>query len=112
MRIGVPKEIKDQEYRVGMTPGIVSLLSHDGAEVVVETGAGAALGFTDANYQAAGAVILPDADAVFAAAQMIVKVKEPQPIEIARLTPNHLLFTYLHLAADRAHAIGLRGHCL
>jgi alanine dehydrogenase len=107
MRIGVPKEIKVEEYRVGMTPGIVSLLAHDGAEVVVETGAGAGLGFTDADYEAAGAKILPDADAVFAAAEMIVKVKEPQAIEIARLKPHHLLFTYLHLAADRAQAEGL-----
>ena len=107
MRIGVPKEIKVEEYRVGMTPGIVSLLVADGAEIVVETQAGDGLGLSDADYEAAGAKILPHADAVFAAADMIVKVKEPQAIEIARLEPRHLLFTYLHLAADRAQAEGL-----
>lgn len=107
MRIGVPKEIKVEEYRVGMTPGIVSLLVADGAEIVVETQAGAGLGLSDADYEAAGAKILPHADAVFAAADMIVKVKEPQAVEIARLEPRHLLFTYLHLAADRAQAEGL-----
>jgi alanine dehydrogenase len=107
MRIGVPKEIKVEEYRVGMTPGIAHMLVLDGAEVVVETQAGAGLGFSDADYEAAGAEVLPSADAVFANADMIVKVKEPQAVEIARLEARHVLFTYLHLAADKAQAEGL-----
>ena len=107
MRIGVPKEIKNHEYRVGLTPPSVSELVGAGHEVFVETGAGTGIDFDDADYVEAGATILPDADAVFAAAAMIVKVKEPQPVEIARLRPAHLLFTYLHLAADRPQAEGL-----
>jgi alanine dehydrogenase len=107
MRIGVPKEIKNHEYRVGLTPPSVAELVASGHEVVVETGAGKGIDFEDADYVEAGGTILPDADAVFAAAEMIVKVKEPQPIEIARLRPHHLLFTYLHLAADLAQAEGL-----
>ena len=107
MRIGVPKEIKNHEYRVGLTPPSVAELVDAGHQVVVETGAGKGIDFEDADYIAAGATILPDADAVFAQAEMIVKVKEPQPIEIARLRPDHVLFTYLHLAADKAQAEGL-----
>ena len=107
MRIGVPKEIKNHEYRVGLTPPSVAELVAAGNAVVVETGAGNGIDFEDSDYVEAGATILPDADAVFAQADMIVKVKEPQPIEIARLRPNHLLFTYLHLAADKPQAEGL-----
>ncbi|WP_116089604.1 alanine dehydrogenase [Sphingomonas crusticola] len=107
MRIGVPKEIKNHEYRVGLTPPSVAELVGAGHQVVVETGAGKGIDFEDADYVEAGAAILPDADAVFAQAEMIVKVKEPQPIEIARLRPDHLLFTYLHLAADKPQAEGL-----
>ncbi|WP_420136317.1 alanine dehydrogenase [Sphingomonas sp.] len=107
MRIGVPKEIKNHEYRVGLTPPSVAELVGAGHQVVVETGAGKGIDFEDADYVEAGASILPDADAVFAQAEMIVKVKEPQPIEIARLRPDHLLFTYLHLAADKPQAEGL-----
>jgi alanine dehydrogenase len=107
MRIGVPKEIKNHEYRVGLTPPSVAELVAAGHEVVVETGAGKGIDFEDSDYVEAGAKILPDADAVFAEAQMIVKVKEPQPVEIARLRPDHLLFTYLHLAADKPQAEGL-----
>jgi len=107
MRIGVPKEIKNHEYRVGLTPPSVAELVASGHDVVVETGAGKGIDFEDADYVEAGATILPDADAVFDAAEMIVKVKEPQPIEIARLKPHHLLFTYLHLAADKPQAEGL-----
>jgi alanine dehydrogenase len=107
MRIGVPKEIKNHEYRVGLTPPSVAELVGAGHQVVVETGAGKGIDFEDADYAEAGASILPDADAVFAQAEMIVKVKEPQPIEIARLRPDHLLFTYLHLAADKPQAEGL-----
>jgi len=107
MRIGVPKEIKNHEYRVGLTPPSVAELVAAGHEVVVETQAGKGIDFEDAAYIEAGATILPDADRVFAQAEMIVKVKEPQPVEIARLRPHHLLFTYLHLAADKPQAEGL-----
>jgi alanine dehydrogenase len=107
MRIGVPKEIKNHEYRVGLTPPSVAELVASGHDVVVETGAGKGIDFEDADYVEAGASILPNADAVFDTAEMIVKVKEPQSIEIARLKPHHLLFTYLHLAADKPQAEGL-----
>jgi alanine dehydrogenase len=107
MRVGVPKEIKTLEFRVGLTPGVVHALVGAGHAVWVETGAGAGVGLSDADYQAAGASIAAQADAVFEAAELIVKVKEPQPVEIARLRPHHILFTYLHLAADRQQALGL-----
>jgi alanine dehydrogenase len=107
MRIGVPKEIKTLEFRVSATPGIVHRLVHDGHEVFVEANAGEGVGLSDAAYAEAGANVLPDADAVFEAADLIVKVKEPQAVEIARLKPRHTLFTYLHLAADAAQAKGL-----
>jgi alanine dehydrogenase len=107
MRIGVPTEIKNNEYRVGLTPAAVAELTRAGNEVVVQSGAGAGVDFSDAAYEAAGARILPDAPAVFEAAEMIVKVKEPQAAEIAMLRPHHLLFTYLHLAADKPQAEGL-----
>jgi len=107
MRIGVPKEIKNHEYRVGLTPPSVAELVAAGHEVVVETGAGKGIDFEDSDYVEAGARILPNADQVFEQAEMIVKVKEPQPVEIARLRPHHLLFTYLHLAADKPQAEGL-----
>jgi alanine dehydrogenase len=107
MRIGVPKEIKNHEYRVGLTPPSVAELVAAGHQVVVETGAGKGIDFEDADYVEAGATILPGADQVFEQAEMIVKVKEPQPQEIARLKPHHLLFTYLHLAADKPQAEGL-----
>jgi alanine dehydrogenase len=101
MRIGVPKEIKNHEYRVGLTPPSAAELIAAGHQVVVETGAGKGNDFDDADYVAAGATILPDVAAVFGCAEMIVKVKEPQPGEIAMMRPDHLLFTYLHLAADK-----------
>jgi alanine dehydrogenase len=107
MRVGVPREIKNHEYRVGLTPPSVAELVDAGHDVVVETGAGKGIDFEDSDYVEAGATILPDADAVFDQAEMIVKVKEPQPIEIARLKSHHLLFTYLHLAADKPQAEGL-----
>lgn len=103
-RIGVPKEIKDHEYRVGLTPGSVRELTADGHTVVVQTGAGAEIGFSDTDYQAAGASIAETAEDVFATAEMIVKVKEPQPAECRRLRPGQLLFTYLHLAPDPEQA--------
>jgi alanine dehydrogenase len=107
MRIGIPKEIKTLEFRVAATPGLVHHLVLDGHEVFVETGAGAGVGLDDEAYAAAGAKVLPDADAVFEAADLILKVKEPQAVEIARLKPRHILFTYLHLAADADQAKGL-----
>ena len=107
MHIGVPKEIKTLEFRIGATPGVVHRLRLEGHEVFVEAGAGAGIGLADQAFSDVGATILPDADQVFEAADMIVKVKEPQAVEIARLKPRHLLFTYLHLAADPAQAKGL-----
>lgn len=107
MRVGVPKEIKNHEYRVGLTPASVKELVAAGHELFVETGAGMGIDCPDSAYVKAGATILPDAAAVFDTAEMIVKVKEPQPGEIAMIKPNHLLFTYLHLAADKPQAEGL-----
>ncbi|MCB9948223.1 MAG: alanine dehydrogenase [Rhodospirillaceae bacterium] len=107
MRIGVPKEIKPQEFRVGLVPASVRELAARGHEVVVETGAAAGIGFTDDDYRAAGADIAGVED-VFATADMIVKVKEPQAAECAMLRDGQVLFTYLHLAADPAQAAGLK----
>ena len=107
MKVGVPTEIKTDEYRVALTPsGVRELVEHD-HEVVVQAGAGEGSAIADADYEAQGAAILPDADAVFAAADMIVKVKEPQPVEVERLEPRHTLFTYLHLAPDPELTQGL-----
>jgi len=107
MRVGVPREIKPDEYRVGLPPTAVREYLARGHEVIVEAGAGIGAGYADAAYVKAGAKIVPDADAVFSGAQMIVKVKEPQPVEWARLTKDHILFTYLHLAPDPAQTEGL-----
>ena len=107
MRVGVPKEIKIHEYRVGLTPDAAARLTQEGHQVLVETGAGVGAGFDDAEYTAAGAEIVADADSVFGAAEMIVKVKEPQLEECARLSPGQILFTYLHLAADPDQARAL-----
>jgi len=107
MKIGVPREIKTQEYRVGLTPESVAELVRAGHQVVVETNAGVGSGAPDAHYQKVGAKILPDAASVFAEAELIVKVKEPQPVECAMLKPHHTLFTYLHLAADKPQAEAL-----
>jgi alanine dehydrogenase len=100
MKIGVPKEIKVREYRVGLIPANVRELVAHGHEVVIETNAGVGIGMTDDVYEAAGASILPDAEAVFDQAEMIVKVKEPQAVERKRLRKGQILFTYLHLAPD------------
>jgi alanine dehydrogenase len=107
MKIGVPSEVKVDEYRVAMTPAGVRELTDRGHEVVVQSGAGVGSAFDDDAYVAQGAEILPDAAAVFAAADTIVKVKEPQPQEVAMLEPRHVLFTYLHLAPDAALTQGL-----
>ena len=107
MRIAVPKEIKNHEYRVGLTPASVRELVAHGHEVWVQQGAGAAIGLDDAQYTAAGGRIAADAAECFATGEMIVKVKEPQPAEIAMLRPGQLLYTYLHLAPDRPQTEGL-----
>ncbi len=107
MRVGCPKEIKVHEYRVGLTPESAAELVRAGHEVFLETKAGEGIGAPDSVYEKVGVKILPDADAVFAQAEMIVKVKEPQAVEIARLKPHHVLFTYLHLAPDPEQAAGL-----
>ncbi|WP_042421381.1 alanine dehydrogenase [Comamonas granuli] len=108
MRIGVPKEIKNHEYRVGLTPASVRELTARGHTVRVQAGAGEAAGLGDGQYQAAGAQIVPDAAEVFAACDLLVKVKEPQPSEQALLRAGQILFTYLHLAADPALAAALQ----
>jgi len=102
MLVGVPKEIKDNEFRVGIVPSTVRELTDKGHRVLVETGAGAGAGLPDSDYQAAGASIAPDADAIFGKAELIVKVKEPLAVERKKLRKNQILFTYLHLAPDRA----------
>lgn len=107
MKIGVPKEIKNNENRVGLVPSGVRQLVEDGHELYVETNAGTGIGIEDAEYVAAGAQILPSLEAVFDTATMIIKVKEPQPREIALLKPHHILYTYLHLAADKDLTEGL-----
>jgi alanine dehydrogenase len=109
MDIGVPKEIKAQENRVAMVPGSVAELVKRGHRVFVQRGAGEGASYADARYEAAGARIVETAAAAFAEAELIVKVKEPQPEEIALLGPRHLLFTYLHLAADKRLTESLMG---
>jgi alanine dehydrogenase len=107
MRVGVTKEVKSQEYRVGLVPAAIHEFWHHGHQTVVESGAGAGIGIGDDDYRSAGAEIAPDARAVFETADLVVKVKEPQPSEIALLRPAQVLFTYLHLAADKAQAEAL-----
>jgi alanine dehydrogenase len=107
MKIGVPKEIKTLEFRVGMTPAGVHELISEGHEVIVETNAGMGIGETDAAYEAVGATVVATPEEVFAAAEMIVKVKEPQLHECEMLRPDQVLFTYLHLAPDPAQTEAL-----
>ena len=107
MRIGVPKEIKNNEFRVGLTPASVSELVAAGHELFVETKAGEGIDCPDSAFKKAGATIVQTAAEVFKSSDMIVKVKEPQPQEIALLEPRHILFTYLHLAADKPQTEGL-----
>jgi alanine dehydrogenase len=109
MKIGVPTEIKSDEYRVAVTPAGVRELSEHGHEVVVQAGAGEGSAISDAAYEAQGATIVPDAAAVFEAAEMVLHVKELQPSEIEMLRPGQLLFTYLHLAPDPEQTRGLCG---
>ena len=107
MRVGCPKEIKNNENRVGLTPAGAKALIGAGHEVVIEAGAGLGSGFTDAEYAAAGAKLLGTAKEVFDAAEMVIKVKEPQKGEIAMLRKGQILFTYLHLAPDPEQTAGL-----
>lgn len=107
MRIAVPREIKNHEYRVGLTPAGVHDLVRSGHQVAIEAGAGLGSGFDDAAYLSAGARVIGDVERLFAEAELLVKVKEPQPQECRRLRAGQLLFTYLHLAADRAQAEAL-----
>ncbi|NLR74636.1 alanine dehydrogenase [Leeia aquatica] len=100
MLIGVPKEIKNHEYRVGLTPAGTKELIRNGHQVMVQQNAGTAIGFADDQYVAAGAQIIPTAAEIFAKADMIIKVKEPQPVECQMLRPGQILYTYLHLAPD------------
>ena len=100
MHIGCPKEIKPQEFRVGLTPNAAGEAINHGHQVTMETSAGIGAGFTDEDYIAAGAAIVETAAEVFAAVDMIVKVKEPQPVERKMLRDGQILFTYLHLAPD------------
>jgi alanine dehydrogenase len=107
MLIGVPKEIKVHEYRVGLTPAGVRELVEHGHQVIVQTSAGIGIGISDVLYEAAGASIVADATEIFARAEMVVKVKEPQPVECKMLREGQLLFTYLHLAPDPEQTRGL-----
>ena len=107
MRVGAPKEIKDNEFRVALTPAGVFELRKRGHVALVERGAGAGAGLADADYEAAGAMLVEGPADIFANADLIVKVKEPQPGERAMLRPGQILFTYLHLAADRALTLDL-----
>ncbi|MBO0141433.1 alanine dehydrogenase [Agrobacterium sp. Ap1] len=107
MRVGCPKEIKNHEYRVGLTPGAVREYVAHGHDVIVETKAGAGIGADDAAYQAAGAKIVASAKDVFEKSDMVVKVKEPQPAEWAQLREGQILYTYLHLAPDPEQTKGL-----
>ncbi len=107
MQIGVPKEIKTHEYRVGLTPGAVREYVSAGHRVLVQTGAGAGIGADDEDYRRAGGAIVDSADEIFARADMIVKVKEPQPAEWGKLREGQILFTYLHLAPDPEQTRGL-----
>jgi alanine dehydrogenase len=102
MRIGIPREIKTLEGRVGLVPAALAELARHGHQVLVERGAGTLSGYSDEEYRQAGATILPDAKSVYGDAQLIIKVKEPQPQELELLRPDHLLFCFLHLAAEQA----------
>ncbi|HNQ92527.1 MAG TPA: alanine dehydrogenase [Alphaproteobacteria bacterium] len=113
MRIGVPREIKKQEHRVGLIPSSVREFVAHGHSVMIESGAGAGIGFKDDVYKAAGATIAMTAKEIFDGSDMIIKVKEPQPDECAMLREDQILFTYLHLAADKVQAEGLiKSRCI
>lgn len=108
MRIGIPKEIKPQEGRVALIPAACAQLVQHGHEVFVQSQAGDLSGYSDADYVAAGVTVVADAESTYEKAQLLVKVKEPQPVELQLLRPDHLLFSYLHLAAEPELLKGLR----
>lgn len=113
MIVGVPTEVKTDEFRVGMRPVGVEMLVREGHSVLVQAGAGSGSGFSDDQYAAAGARIVPDAKDVWSGAEMVVKVKEPQPQEISLIRPDQTLFTYFHFAADRELTVGcLESRCI
>jgi alanine dehydrogenase len=113
MLVGVPREIKDNEFRVGLTPSAVRELVSHGHQVMVEAGAGAVLDLDDERYRTAGAEVVPDAASIYGRAELVVKVKEPQPLELAMLRDGQVLFTYLHLAPDPAQTQALlRSGCI
>jgi len=107
MRIGIPSEIKNREYRVGLSPASVRELVAHGHQVAAQKDAGLAIGFSNEDYEKAGADIAPDAEQIYAGSNMIVKVKEPQAVELGMLRENQIIFTYLHLAADKEQTQGL-----
>lgn len=107
MRIGIPREVKILEGRVGLVPAAAAQLVRQGHQVLVEQGAGLLSGYSDEDYRQAGATVLPDATSVYGDAQLIIKVKEPQPQELELLRPDHLLFCFLHLAAEQELMKGL-----
>src|SRR5918992_4076826 len=107
MRVGVPTEIKTDEYRVSLTPAGVRELVEHGHDVIIQSGAGVGSTIPDEEYTAQGARMAPDAESVFEEAELILGVKEPQPHEVELLRPDHLLFTYLHLAPDPELTRGL-----
>ena len=107
MKIGVPKEIKNNEFRVSLTPDSVKSLTDNSHDVFVQSGAGSSIGFDDNHYIEAGAFVVDSAEEVYKLASLIVKVKEPMPSELIHLNKNHTLFTYLHLAGDPKQAVKL-----
>ena len=107
MKIGVPKEIKNNEFRVSLTPSSVKTLTDQSHDVYIQSDAGLAIGFTDKDYLDSGAVILDSAKEVFEASSLIIKVKEPMPSEFQYLNENHTLFAYLHLAGEPEQAFSL-----
>src|SRR5215831_18304963 len=107
MKVGVPKEIKAQEYRVGLTPGAVREYVAAGHRVMIETGAGDGIGAANDDYRKAGAAIVDTAQEIFKTAELVIKVKEPQPVEWRQLHEGQILFTFLHLAPDPEQANGL-----
>ena len=113
MLVGIPKEIKNHEYRVGLTPAGVLELINQGHSVVIQTNAGSAIGFTDAMYQEVGAKIVATANEVYGKSNLIIKIKEPQMVEYELLHSDQILFTYLHLAPDHQQIKGLlKSNCI
>lgn len=109
--VGVPTEVKKDEYRVGLRPVGAEVLSSDGHDVYIQTGAGLGCGYEDSHYETAGATILPTAEEIWTVADLIVKVKEPQPQEVPFIKNGQTVFTYFHFAADKNLTIGCLERC-